>query len=156
MSNWRTRLEPVITPIFRSWWRLSRPLTIGTRVLATDDQGRVLLVKHSYVKGWHMPGGGVEHGEAVAEAAMRELAEEGGVEAIGDPDVFGIYLNTAFRNDHIVLLRVKTWRPCTPRPGREILERGFFPRHALPQGVTKATLRRLAEVFDGAPRSVKW
>jgi ADP-ribose pyrophosphatase YjhB (NUDIX family) len=103
-----------------------------------------------------MPGGGVEHGEAVAEAAMRELAEEGGVEAIGDPDVFGIYLNTAFRNDHIVLFRVKAWRPCTPRPGPEILERGFFARDALPEGVTKATLRRLAEVFDGAPRSVKW
>jgi ADP-ribose pyrophosphatase YjhB (NUDIX family) len=156
MSNWRIRLEPVITPLFRSWWRLSRPLTIGTRVLATDEDGRVLLVRHSYVDGWHMPGGGVEHGEAVAEAAMRELAEEGGVEAIGEPDVFGIYVNTNFRNDHIVLFRVRAWRPCPPRGGREIVERGFFPREALPEGVTQATRARLAEVFDGAPRSVKW
>lgn len=142
--------------MFRSWWRLSRPLTIGTRVLATDEAGRILLVKHSYVKGWHMPGGGVEHGEAVAEAAMRELAEEGGVEATVPPDVFGIYVNTAFRNDHIVLFRVPAWRACPPRPGREILERGFFARDALPEDVTKATLRRLAEVFDGAPRSPTW
>jgi ADP-ribose pyrophosphatase YjhB (NUDIX family) len=156
MTNWRIKLEPVITPVFRSWWRLSRPLTIGTRVLVTDAAGRVLLVRHSYIKGWHMPGGGVEQGEAVAAAAMRELAEEGGVEAQGQPEVFGIYVNTAFKNDHIVLFRVSAWQPCPPRAGPEILERGFFPRDALPEGVTKATLRRLAEVFDGAPRSFNW
>lgn len=156
MSNWRVRFEPVITPVFRTWWRVSRPLTIGVRVLAIDEADRICLVKHSYVSGWHMPGGGVEQGEAVAEAAMRELAEEGGVEALGAPVLLGLYVNKAFKNDHVAFFRVDTWKSCAPRGGNEIIERGFFARDALPEGITPGTLRRLAEVFDGAPRSSTW
>lgn len=156
MSNWRVRFEHVITPVFRAWWRVSRSLTIGVRVLATDEAGRVMLVKHSYAAGWHMPGGGVEKGEATAEAARRELAEEAGLEAVEPPALVGLYVNTAFPGDHIAFFRVERWKACAPRGGNEIVERGFFARDALPEGTTKATLRRLAEVFDGAPRGANW
>ena len=157
MSNWRVKLEPVITPIFRMWWRISRPMTLGARVICTDAEGRILLVRHSYSQGWHLPGGGVEIGESVREAAIRELAEEGGVEPTETPVLIGLFANQQhFPNDHVAVYRVEAWRPCEARRGPEIAERGFYARDALPEGATPGTKRRLAEVFDGAPISDVW
>lgn len=157
MNDWKLRLEPLLTPVFRTWWRMRRGMTLGVRALATDESGRVLLVRHTYSKGWHLPGGGVEKGEIAVEALLRELAEEGGVEATGAPELFGLYANHAnFPNDHILVYRILAWRPCPPSADGEIAERGFFARDALPEGVTGGTLRRLAEALDGAPKSASW
>lgn len=156
MSEWRLRFEPMLTPVFRTWWRWRRPMTLGVRGIACDTEGRVLLVRHTYSKGWHLPGGGVEHGEVAREAVAREMAEEGGVQATRDPVLVGFYANHAnFPNDHVALYRLVEWAPCAPHPG-EIAERGFFAVDALPEGVTAGTRRRLAEVFDGAPMSATW
>jgi ADP-ribose pyrophosphatase YjhB (NUDIX family) len=156
MNEWRIRLEPVLTPLFRTWWRLRRPVTLGVRGIACDEAGRVLLVRHTYSKGWHLPGGGVESGETAVFAITREMAEEGGVEAIAPPTLVGFYANHAnFPNDHITLYRFGPWRPCPPAPG-EIAERGFFARDALPDETTRGTRRRLAEVFDGAEVGAEW
>ena len=60
MRNWRTRL---FTRLVHSYFALTRGMTLGVRAACFDDEGRVFLVRHSYVKGWHMPGGGLERGE---------------------------------------------------------------------------------------------
>jgi ADP-ribose pyrophosphatase YjhB (NUDIX family) len=148
----------MITPAFRAWWRISRPATLGVRGIACDMAGRVLLVRHGYVKGWHLPGGGVERGETAPAAIAREMAEEGGVAALGLPRIVGLYANHAnFAGDHIALFRIERWAACPPQASaREIAERDFFALDALPDGVTSATRRRLAEVFDGAPVSATW
>lgn len=157
-SEWRIRLEPLITPVFRAWWRLRRPTTLGVRGIALDEAGRVLLVRHGYAKGWHLPGGGVERLETAQDAVSRELAEEGGVQALEPPTLVGFYANHAnFPNDHIALFRITQWRACSPTAtAREIAERDFFALDALPDGVTKGTRRRLAEVLEGAPMSATW
>jgi ADP-ribose pyrophosphatase YjhB (NUDIX family) len=156
MSTWRSRLAPVITPFLHALWRVRRPMTLGVRGLVCDEHGRVLLVRHTYVDGWHLPGGGVEHGESALEALKRELAEEGGVEALLT-QIVGFYSNHArFRHDHVVLYRVVEWRPCAPHETGEIAERGFFAVDVLPADVTPGTRRRLAEVFGGAPQSDVW
>lgn len=155
--SWRIAAEPLLRPIFHTWWRLRRPTTLGVRILVCDSDGRILLVRHSYARGWHLPGGGVEPGETAPAAARRELAEEGGVEAIGALTLLGFYANHAvFPNDHVALYQAESWRPCPPRANGEIVEHGFFARDALPKGVTGGTLRRLAEVFDAAPLSATW
>jgi ADP-ribose pyrophosphatase YjhB (NUDIX family) len=157
MSGWRSRFEPVITPVFRAWWRLRRPMTLGVRGVALDQSGAVLLVRHTYSSGWHLPGGGVERGETALDAAVREMAEEGGVEALEPPHLIGFYANHAnFPNDHIALYRFDHWRPCAPRAANEIAERGFFLPSALPDAATPGTRRRLAELFAGAPVSANW
>jgi 8-oxo-dGTP pyrophosphatase MutT (NUDIX family) len=156
-SSWRQSLEPVISPLFRQWWRLRRGMTLGVRGLATDAAGRVLLVRHTYIAGWFLPGGGVESGETAPEAVAREMAEEGGIEIVGAPALVGFYANgPIFPNDHVVLYRVDTWRACATASAGEIAERGFFARDALPDGVTAGTRARLAEVFDGVPPSPFW
>jgi ADP-ribose pyrophosphatase YjhB (NUDIX family) len=157
MNEWRLRFEPVLTPLFRAWWRLQRPMTLGVRVIVCDDAGRVLLVRHGYAHGWHLPGGGVERGETAPQAAAREAAEEGGVAVIGEPELVGFHANHGnFPNDHIAVYRLAEWRACAPREGMEIAERGFFAPSALPEGVTPGTRRRLAEIFEGAPRDAHW
>lgn len=157
MTNWRIRLEPLITPLFRAWWRLRRGATLGVRAIACDADGRVMLVRHTYAKGWHLPGGGVESGETALDAVTREMAEEGGIAAEGAPKLIGFYANHAnFPNDHIALYLFETWRACPPKLDNEIAERGFFARDALPADTTKGTRRRLDEVFGGAQISQYW
>jgi 8-oxo-dGTP pyrophosphatase MutT (NUDIX family) len=157
MTGWRVRLAPLLTPAFRVWWRVRRPMTLGVRALIRDEAGRVLLVRHTYAKGWHLPGGGVEKGETALAAVMREAAEEGGAEAIAAPVLIGFYSNhVSFPNDHIALYRFDAWRPCPPAASNEIAERGFFAPDALPDGVTAGTRRRLAEALGAAPISADW
>jgi len=157
MTSWRLRLSPVLTPLFRTWWRFRRSMTLGVRTLVTDASGRVLLVRHSYSPGWHFPGGGVEHGENAELAARRELMEEAGVEPTAPLKLIGFYANHQnFPNDHIALYRAESWRACSPAPDGEIVERGFFALDALPDGLRAGTRRRIAEFFEGAPSGAEW
>ncbi len=132
-------------------------MTLGVRGVATDPQGRVLLIRHTYVDGWFFPGGGVESGEVAEHALAREMAEEGGVEPTAPPELLGVFSNApGFRNDHVLLYRITQWRACSTASDGEIAERGFFALDALPDGVSKGTLARLDEIFRAAPRATHW
>jgi 8-oxo-dGTP pyrophosphatase MutT (NUDIX family) len=144
--------------LFLFYARHRRTMTIGVRAAAFDESGRVFLVRHSYVPGWYLPGGGVEPGETVEEAMKRELAEEGGIEVGSVPDLFGIYLNRAVSvRDHVVLFVCRRCRQVRPPriPNLEIVDTGFFDLDALPDAATEGTRRRLAEIA-GAPRMPTW
>ncbi|MBX3429433.1 MAG: NUDIX domain-containing protein [Hyphomonadaceae bacterium] len=157
MDNWRLKYERLITPMFRTYWRFSRAATLGVRGVATNKAGHVMLVKHTYLRGWHLPGGGVERGENAPFAIAREMEEEAGIQAIEPPVIFALYSNHAnFAGDHIGLFRIGAWKACWPRADQEIAERNFFDPADPPEGTTPATLRRLAEVFRGAPVSATW
>lgn len=129
------------------YFAVSRGMTLGVRAACFDEAGRIFLVRHTYVPGWHLPGGGVERGETAIEALIKEMREEGNLEAIADPALFHVYFNARIsRRDHVLLYRVQV-RQLAERPAdREIAEAGFFPLDALPEGVTHATRRRIAEL----------
>ena len=100
----RRSLEPLLRRLFHFYWRFARGLTLGVRAVVIDGTGRVFLVKHSYVAGWHLPGGGVEAGETLMTALTRELREEGNIELGEPPDFFAIYFNRrASWRDHVAL-----------------------------------------------------
>ncbi|ELY58245.1 NUDIX hydrolase [Natronococcus jeotgali] len=78
------RLSPANVDSFRKWTVEGTGLTAAARV--TDSEERIALVKNSWSDGWIVPGGAVEPGEALADAARREVREETGLEAtIDDP-----------------------------------------------------------------------
>jgi 8-oxo-dGTP pyrophosphatase MutT (NUDIX family) len=137
---------------------IMRPVTLGVRAVVIDRDDGVLLVRHSYVSGWHFPGGGVEVGETCMEALTRELEEEASIALEGRPLLHGIFLNgQSSRRDHVAVYLVRTFRVLGERaPDWEIKEARFFSRAALPEGTTASARVRLAEIFDSAPLSDRW
>jgi ADP-ribose pyrophosphatase YjhB (NUDIX family) len=158
MSRLRILAARATRPLIHLYWRMSRGMTLGVRGLVLDGQGRVFLVKHTYIGGWHLPGGGVEPGETVLDALARELKEEGNIELADPPMQFGIYFQPAVaQRDHVVLFVVKHFhQPAPPVADHEIMAHGFFARDTLPPDTTRATRARIAEVMAGAPVSPRW
>ena len=88
----------------------------------------------------------------------RELAEEGRIELVGDPTLFGVYLNShVSRRDHVAVYLVRHFRQeRLPEPNREIVESGFFEMQALPAETTRGTRLRISEVIENRPPSQTW
>jgi 8-oxo-dGTP pyrophosphatase MutT (NUDIX family) len=153
----RRALEPVIRRVLHFYWRFARGMTLGAFGMVIDGAGQVFLVKHSYVSGWHLPGGGVEPGETLLTALTRELGEEGNIEVIGKPVLHGVFFNKRVsRRDHVALFVVRDFRQGVPKPNHEIIAHGFFAPDGLPEDVGRATRARIAEVFRGATISEWW
>ena len=150
--------EPALRALLHFFWRFTRGLTLGVRAVVIDAGGKVFLVRHSYVSGWHLPGGGVEAGETLVQALARELREEGNIEVVDAPRFHGVFYNPVDSpRDHVAVFVVRVFRQDPAiRPNREIVERGFFSLDALPAETTPGTRRRLAEVLEGAPVAAKW
>src|SRR3954471_16292478 len=131
----RRACEPAIRRGLHIYWRFARGLTLGARALVVDESGRIFLVKHSYVSGWHIPGGGVEPGETVLQALTRELAEEGNIVPTAPPRLHGVFFNQRVsRRDHVAVFVVEQFRQTAePVPDREIVAHGFFALDGLPE-----------------------
>jgi 8-oxo-dGTP pyrophosphatase MutT (NUDIX family) len=158
LTDLRRRFEPLLRRIFHLYWRLARGMTLGVRAVVLDGENRVFLVKHSYVSGWHLPGGGVEVGESFLEALSRELIEEGRIELTGEPDLHGLFFNShVSRRDHVAVYVVRHFsQDRLPEANREIVACGFFPAEGLPDETTHGTRLRIAEVLDGNARIGTW
>lgn len=134
-----------------------RRMTLGARAAMIDGR-RIFLIRHTYVPGWHMPGGGVEPGETFAQSVEREVVEETGHRLTAPAELFGIYLNAEIsRRDHVALFVCRNFEKEREfRPNHEIAEAGWFDIDALPEGVGRGTRRRIAEIFEGVDRSDIW
>jgi ADP-ribose pyrophosphatase YjhB (NUDIX family) len=149
----RRTTDRLVRRVLHFFWQFRRGMTLGVRGMVIDRDGKVFLVKHSYVSGWHLPGGGVEPGETVLEALRRELREEGNIEVVGAPQLYGIAFHPRVsQRDHNALFVVRDFRQDNaPVPDYEIVAHGFFAPDALPEGTTDTTRARIVEVMAGRP-----
>ena len=146
--------KPVLHPLYRQL----RGMTLGTRtLLLRNGDSEILLLRHTYSPGWLLPGGGVERGESIAEAAIREIREEAGIEAEEEPKLHGLFLNERqFRGDYVACLVLRRFREGEFHRSLEIAETRFFPVTALPDSTSPGTRRRIAEVLEGRPPAREW
>jgi 8-oxo-dGTP pyrophosphatase MutT (NUDIX family) len=158
LNGIRRRFEPLLRRVFHTYFLLVRGMTLGVRAVVLDADNKVFLVKHSYVSGWYLPGGGVDHGETMEQAMRRELKEEGDIDLTGEAVLHGIFLNShVSRRDHVAVYVVRHFRQDRlPAPNREIIECGFFDIAALPEDTTPGTRLRIAEVLHGKPLIATW
>ena len=154
----RIRFEPLIRRLFHLYARFARGMTLGTRAVVLDSDDRVFLVKHSYVSGWHLPGGGVETGETFLQSLTRELMEEGRIEMTGEPQLHGLFFNRRISpRDHVAVYVVRHYRQDrAPEPNREIVACGFFSLAHLPPDTTRGTRLTIAEALQTEPVSEDW
>lgn len=122
-------------PVRLRVWGLLRREMRGCGVLAFDQAGHLLMVRHSYHQRdrWLLPGGGLVRGEDPVRAGTRELLEEAGCRLVD-----GAWIGTDLRQmpggwiNRIELVAGRS-EGMPYADGREIAEAAFFPLDGLPQ-----------------------
>jgi ADP-ribose pyrophosphatase YjhB (NUDIX family) len=126
--------------------RVAPSYTVGAMCLIRRDDGQRLLIRHSYRKGWGVPGGLLKRGETPIDGVRRETLEEVGLEVVFDGRPTVVVDPKARRVDVIFAAR-----PADPTHTEvavlspEVVEAGWFPEDALPplQHETQTALRLL-------------
>lgn len=137
--------------VARQYWRVTRPITLGVLAIVINDSGEVLLVRHSYRRGWFLPGGGVGRGESIGEAIERELREEVGVLCESRPELIGgpFYSMMDYKHDHRFVFLCRSWSEMQDFcPDAEIEEARFFARDDLPEDISAGMRLRLEEYYS--------
>ena len=111
---------------------------VSAATIVVNEQNELLLIRGPQ-RGWEMPGGQVEEGESLEEAAIRETKEESGI----DVEIIkfcGIYQNV----ENCICNSLFLARPIggTLATSSESLEVGFFP---LPEALNKITIPNFRE-----------
>lgn len=138
----------------RVWWRLAKPRRRSVNVIAFNDEGRVLLVRHSYGPPvWALPGGGIDRGEDPEAAARREFREELGCGIEGLAAIETVSQEVSGSKDLMYLFAATI--AGTPAPDmREIVELGYFDPANLPGKVDRRIAARVRQALarrgDGA------
>jgi len=131
------------------------PASFGVHALL-EQGGKVVLVRHSYTAGWHLPGGGVKRGELPEEAILRELREEVGLIRSAAPELYGLYARSIWPVNNVIgLYRVRD-AEFAFKPNLEVREIMLVDPAALPPGTSPGASRRLAELAGKVPRSPHW
>jgi 8-oxo-dGTP pyrophosphatase MutT (NUDIX family) len=135
---------------------LMSPVAFGVNAIVDDVEGRVILVRHRYMQGLHLPGGGVSSGEPPAEAIVRELQEEIGLIESSPPEFLSLYTRQfGFITNVVALYRVRDAKFAF-KPNLEIRAIAHVDPKAPPHDVRPGARRRLAELVGAEPRSPYW
>lgn len=135
--------------LLHRYFLLSRGLTMGVRCVILNREREVLLVKHTYIAGWHLPGGGVDIGETVEEAIVREVQEETVFHLIESPQLVSVYFcNETSNRDHVILfVATKFLETKSELESFEISDSKFFSIENLPDEIDEQTKRWMSDAI---------
>nr|WP_217365362.1 NUDIX hydrolase [Brevibacillus sp. HD1.4A] len=111
---------------------------MSAAAIIVNDRNEVLLIKGPR-RGWEMPGGKVEQGESIREAAIRETKEECGLD-IEVTKFCGVFQNVSKSICNALFLARPIGGKLITTP--ECLESGFFPVEEALQKVTWSNFRQ--------------
>ncbi len=148
----------ILSYIRRRFQRLLNMATIGVKALIINQNQEVLLVEHTYMTGWHLPGGGVDPGETPKAAIIREVHEEAGIIVKETPVLFGIYTHRILgANDYPMLYIIKEFiQSNETKLSREIKQARWFEVNRLPDNTTESTRERIKEYLHGLSPNDTW
>lgn len=125
---------------------LRRPV-VGVLIAARTEQGQWLLLRRGDTGEWAMPGGTLEWGETLRQAATRELAEETGARVLSLGRLLGVYSapERDFRFHAVtVVVEARVTAPsASPHNPLEVREVRLFEEHELPEHLSHGTLDML-------------
>ena len=140
--------KPLSFLLHKYFW-LYRGMTLGVRIAIVNSEKKILLVRHSYMPGWYFPGGGVEHGETIYDAAYREVYQETGIDDLFDLKLIKFELNEEVSNkDHVAILRAETSSELIKQTSLEIKEAKFYDFDKLPTDLHVSVKKVLKENFN--------
>jgi ADP-ribose pyrophosphatase YjhB (NUDIX family) len=151
------RFYQLISYIRRRLQRSLNTATVGVKALIINQNQEVLLVEHTYMSGWHLPGGGVEPGETPKAAIIREVKEETGLLVKDNPALFAIYAHQIMgASDYPMLYIIKDFAHIPGKLSGEIKQARWFGIHSLPAETTESTRQRISEYLHNLPPAEHW
>jgi 8-oxo-dGTP pyrophosphatase MutT (NUDIX family) len=114
---------------------------VSAAAIVMNENNEILLVREPR-RGWEMPGGQVEEGESLQDAAVRETKEESGID-IEIIQFCGIFQNVKGSIVNTLFLA----RPIGGEPivTRESLETGYFP---IEEALNKVTWKNFKQRIE--------
>jgi len=136
---------------FKIYCFLFRPIRMGVRVVMIEDD-KAWLVRHTYLQGWYLPGGGLKKWESLDQAAKREAREETGAE-LGEISLLGVFTSYAqWKTDHTSVFLCKDFK-FVGGSDAEIAEMRAFPINDLPENMYHLHRNLLTKYGDGTIKS---
>lgn len=128
-------------------------VNVGTAAVVLSDH-QVLLVKREDFEVWTLPGGAIDPGESVSDAAIRETREEAGLD-VHLTRLVGIYSRPKLARHIVVFAAQPVGGVMRPQAG-EVIEVRFFATNALPADLIWWYRQPILDAISGIGGSSVW
>lgn len=128
-------------------------VNLGVNVAIFEAETILLTLREDFDV-WCLPGGSVDEGESMADAARREVREETGLD-VELTRLVGIYSRLGWHDHHVALFAARAIGGTLKPDPHEVLEARYFPYDALPEYLLISQAQRIADAISGVTGCVK-